>query len=99
VVGLQTRASIRGFQKAKNLPVTGNLDVQTAGKLGVRPEVRQETDPETAQDKPSAGVKWANGSRRTGKTIRKLVKKVTAPESSGGDSDKTFQAQNGNQSQ
>src|ERR1700686_328585 len=38
VFGLRTRASIRGFQKAENLTVTGQLDGQTAGKLGVRPE-------------------------------------------------------------
>ena len=40
VLGLRTRASIREFQKDENLPVTGQLDVQTAGKLGVRPEIR-----------------------------------------------------------
>jgi len=38
VFGLRTRASIRGLQKAENLPVTGQLDTQTADKLGVRPE-------------------------------------------------------------
>jgi peptidoglycan hydrolase-like protein with peptidoglycan-binding domain len=75
VLGLRTRASIRGFQRAVNLPVTGQLDVQTAGKLGVRPEVREETSYETTQEKPSAGIKWANSSRRTGRTPRKPVKK------------------------
>lgn len=53
VVGLRTRASIRGFQKLENLPVTGELDVQTAGKLGVRPEVREATGYETPLNKPS----------------------------------------------
>jgi len=38
VFGLQTRASIRAYQKAENLPETGQLDTQTAGKLGVRLE-------------------------------------------------------------
>ncbi|HWO34748.1 MAG TPA: peptidoglycan-binding domain-containing protein [Candidatus Acidoferrum sp.] len=38
VFGLRTRASIRGFQEAENLTVTGQLDTQTAGKLGVSPE-------------------------------------------------------------
>jgi peptidoglycan hydrolase-like protein with peptidoglycan-binding domain len=36
VVGLRTRASVRAFQKAENLPATGQLDSQTAGKLGVK---------------------------------------------------------------
>jgi peptidoglycan hydrolase-like protein with peptidoglycan-binding domain len=69
VVGLRTRASIRGFQKAENLPVTGRLDVQTAGKLGVRPGVREGTGYETKQDKPSAGIRWARGPRRIGRTL------------------------------
>ena len=29
-LGLRTRASIRGFQRAENLPVTGQLDIETA---------------------------------------------------------------------
>jgi peptidoglycan hydrolase-like protein with peptidoglycan-binding domain len=32
VFGLRTRASIRGFQKIENLPVTGQFDAQTAVK-------------------------------------------------------------------
>ena len=43
VFGLRTRASIRGYQKAENLPVTGQLDTPTAGKLGVAPERREES--------------------------------------------------------
>jgi len=73
VFGLRTRASIRGFQKAENLPVTGQLDTQTAGKLGVRPEGREKAGYEATQGKPSAGIKWAEGSRRTSKTLRKAV--------------------------
>jgi peptidoglycan hydrolase-like protein with peptidoglycan-binding domain len=68
VFGLRTRASIRAYQKSEHLPVTGQLDVQTAGKLRVTPEVREETGSKTTQDKPSAGIKWAHGSRRTRKT-------------------------------
>jgi peptidoglycan hydrolase-like protein with peptidoglycan-binding domain len=34
VFGLRTRASIREYQRAENLPVTGQLDIQTASKLG-----------------------------------------------------------------
>jgi peptidoglycan hydrolase-like protein with peptidoglycan-binding domain len=74
VFGLRTRASIRGFQKAENLPVTGQLDTQTAGKLGVRPEGHEETGYEVTQSKPSAGIKWDEGSRRRSKTLRQAVK-------------------------
>jgi peptidoglycan hydrolase-like protein with peptidoglycan-binding domain len=76
VFGLRTRASIRGFQKAENLPVTGQLDNQTAGKLGVRPEDRAGTGNETTEGKPSAGIKWAPGSGRTRKPLPKAVKTV-----------------------
>ena len=38
LMGPQTRAGIRQYQKAENLPVTGHLDAETAGKLGVGPE-------------------------------------------------------------
>ncbi len=75
VLGLRTRASIRGFQKGENLPVTGQLDVRTARKLGVSPEGPVATSDERTQDKPSAGVKWANGSRRSGRTVRRPAKK------------------------
>lgn len=94
VFGLRTRASIRGFQKAENLPVTGQLDAPTAVKLGVTPEGREETGYETTQGKPSAGIRWAEGSRRTGKTLRKAVKRAAAPESGRGESEKTLQAKN-----
>jgi peptidoglycan hydrolase-like protein with peptidoglycan-binding domain len=78
VFGLRTRASIRGFQRAENLPVTGQLDAQTAGKLGIRPEGREETGNETPKGKPSAGIKWTKGSGRTSKPLRKGVKTVAA---------------------
>ena len=96
VSGLRTWASIRGFQKAENLPVTGQLDPQTAAKLGVRPEGRAETGYETTKGKPSAGIKWAKGSGRKSKTLRKAVKTVAAPESDRGSRDKTLQAENDN---
>jgi peptidoglycan hydrolase-like protein with peptidoglycan-binding domain len=70
VFGLRTRASIRGFQKAENLPVTGQLDAQTAVKLGVRPEGREKVGYETTQGKPSAGIRRAKGSGRASKTLR-----------------------------
>ena len=79
VFGLRTRASIRGFQKAEHLPVTGQLDASTAAKLAVRLEVREEGGYETAQAKPSAGIKWSPGSGRTSKTLRKPVKRIPLP--------------------
>jgi peptidoglycan hydrolase-like protein with peptidoglycan-binding domain len=99
VFGLRTRASIRGFQKAEKLPVTGQLDTQTAGKLGVRPEGREETGYETTKGKPSAAIKWAKGSGRTSKPLRKAVKTVAAPESGRGAREKTLQAENDNHPQ
>ena len=94
VPGLRTRASIRGFQKAENLPVTGQLDAQTADKLAVRLEVREETRHETTQDKPSAGIKWAKGSGQRSKTPRQPVKKSALPQSSREGGEKSLQAQN-----
>jgi Putative peptidoglycan binding domain len=35
VMGLRTRASIRAFQRTENLPATGQIDPQTAHKLGI----------------------------------------------------------------
>jgi peptidoglycan hydrolase-like protein with peptidoglycan-binding domain len=43
LLGPQTRAGIRQYQKSENLPVTGLLDAKTAGKLGVGTETRQES--------------------------------------------------------
>ncbi len=93
VLGLRTRASIRGFQKTENLPVTGQLDARTADKLGVRAEVREEAGYETTQGKPSAGIKRAKSSGRTSKTLRKAVKTVAVSESGRGDREKTLQAE------
>jgi peptidoglycan hydrolase-like protein with peptidoglycan-binding domain len=99
VFGLRTRASIRTYQKAENLPVTGQLDTQTAGKLGVGPEGREVTGFETTKSKPSPYIKWATGSGRTSKTLRKAVKTVAAPESGRGDREKKLQAENENHPQ
>jgi hypothetical protein len=38
VLGPRTRAGIRQYQESERLPVTGRLDAETAGKLGVGPE-------------------------------------------------------------
>ncbi len=73
VFGLRSRASIRAYQKAENLSVTGQLDPETAGKLGIPAEAREGTGFETEQGKPSAGIKWAHGSGRRSKLPRKTV--------------------------
>ena len=99
VFGLRTRASIRAYQKAENLPITGQLDTPTAGKLGLRPVGREETGYETTTGKPSAGIKWAKSSGRTSKTLPKAVKTVAAPESGRGNREKTLQAENDNHPQ
>jgi len=96
VFGLRTRASIRAYQTAENLPVKRQLDAQTAGKLGVSPEGSETTGDDTTKGKPSAGIKWAKGSSRTGKTPRKVVKTVAAPEGIRGDGKKTLQAEDDN---
>jgi peptidoglycan hydrolase-like protein with peptidoglycan-binding domain len=76
VFGLRARASIRAYQKAENLPVTGQVDRRTADGLGLRPEsnwnnsqyaARQNghgsdrAGGEIKREKPSAGIKWAKG--------------------------------------
>jgi peptidoglycan hydrolase-like protein with peptidoglycan-binding domain len=109
VFGLRTRASIRAYQKAENLPITGQIDTRTADGLGVRPEsnwdnsqsaerkVKQGSDrtgSEVESGKPSANIKWINGSRRTSKVLPRPVKTVAAPESRRRDSAKTLQAEN-----
>jgi peptidoglycan hydrolase-like protein with peptidoglycan-binding domain len=99
VIGLRTRASIRAYQKAENLPITGQLDTPTAGKLGVRPVGREETGHESTTGKPSAGIKWAKSSGRTSKVLRNSVKTVAAPESGRGSREKTLQAENDSRAQ
>jgi peptidoglycan hydrolase-like protein with peptidoglycan-binding domain len=74
--GLRTRASVREYQKAENFPITGHVDVQTAARLGVRPESIWGSSQSAGrqvghQDKPSAGIRRADS--RTSKTRRKEV--------------------------
>jgi peptidoglycan hydrolase-like protein with peptidoglycan-binding domain len=104
VFGLRTRASIRAYQKAENLPVTGQVDALTADRLGIRPEANWDNSKSAGQemghgsdravgeikrDKPSAGIRRAE--RRTNKTLRKTG---PGPESGRGDREKTLQAEN-----
>jgi peptidoglycan hydrolase-like protein with peptidoglycan-binding domain len=81
VFGLRTRASIREFQKAENMPATGQLDTQTAGRLGVTPEDHDKTGYQITQSKPSAGIQGIRSARRTSKTPRKTVNTIADSES------------------
>jgi peptidoglycan hydrolase-like protein with peptidoglycan-binding domain len=92
VFGLRTQAAIRGFQKAENLPVTGQIDTQTAGKLGVRPQRREETVEDTSMGKPSAGIKWPESSLRATKTQWKAVKTAAASKSAERERENALQA-------
>jgi peptidoglycan hydrolase-like protein with peptidoglycan-binding domain len=94
VIGLRTRASIRAFQNAENLPITGQLDRQTAGKLGVKPESNRNSPHRAAQDivegqeqagnhaakgKPWAGTRLAKGTKHPPKTTPNLVPTGAGP--------------------
>lgn len=91
VFGLRTRASIRAYQKAENLPITGEVDTRTAAGLGVRPESNWQNSQkagrpgghgsdsvagELKREKPSAGIRRAKGS--PGKGARREVSRATA---------------------
>jgi Putative peptidoglycan binding domain len=93
VFGLQTRASIRAYQRTENLPITGQVDARTANGLSVRPELTWTKSEntgrevwhsgdrprgETKRDKPSAGITRTEG--RASKTPRKKVSRATATE-------------------
>ena len=98
VFGLRTRASIRAYQKAQNLPATGQVDTQTADGLGVSPEsswdLSQSEDwkvgegsaraaGESQREKPSAGV--TRSKSRARKAPRQDVSRVAAIEDQRGD--------------
>ena len=97
VMGSRTRAGIRQYQAAEKLPVTGRLDVETAGKLGVGPESiggnfegagqnvkdgSKELGHEMQQGKPVAGGKeFGIGVGRAAKDVASGVKKAVTTDS------------------
>ena len=104
VMGSQTRAAIRRYQTAENLPVTGHLDGETAGKLGVGQE-SEKGDFKTAgkdvgrggegvghemkQGKPiAAGKDLGEGLGKGGKKVGEGVKKAVSPHSDSNDPEK-----------
>lgn len=104
ILGPRTRAAIRQYQKTENLPVTGRVDAQTAGKLGVGPESvkgsfkgagqevgegSKEAGHEITQGKPvAAGKEMGKGLGRGGKKAGQGIKKAVSTESDRGDREK-----------
>jgi len=104
LLGPQTRAGIREYQKSESLPVTGRLDAETAGKLGVGPESiggsfkaagqevgkgGKEMGHEMKEGKPlAAGKEFGMGVGRAGKDVGKGVKKAVSTDSDRGDREK-----------
>jgi peptidoglycan hydrolase-like protein with peptidoglycan-binding domain len=107
LLGPQTRAGIREYQKSENLPVTGRLDAETAGKLGVGPESiggnfraagqevgqgGQELGHEMQQGKPVAGGKeFGIGVGRAAQKVATGVKKAVTTDSDRGAREKKEQ--------
>jgi peptidoglycan hydrolase-like protein with peptidoglycan-binding domain len=101
VMGRQTRAAIRQYQQSENLPVTGHLDGDTAGRLGVGPESvggefkasgeavgtgGKGVGHEMKEGKPvAAGKDLGEGIGKGGKDVGKGVKKAVSPKSDSGD--------------
>jgi peptidoglycan hydrolase-like protein with peptidoglycan-binding domain len=110
ILGPRTKAGIRQYQKAENLPVTGHLDAQTAGKLGVGPESvggsfkgagrdvgegSKEAGHEIKQGKPvAAGKEMGKGLGRGGKKAAHGIKGAVTTESDRGDREKQQQPEN-----
>jgi len=104
VLGPRTRAGLRQYQSSENLTVTGRLDVETAGKLGVGPESPvgsfkaagqdvgqggQELGHEMQQGKPIAGGKeFGVGVSRAAKKVAAGVKNAVTTESDRGEREK-----------
>lgn len=104
VIGPQTRAGIRRYQKSEGLPVTGRLDAETAGKLGVGPESvggnfkgagqevgagGKELAHEIKKGKPiAAGKEMGKGLGRAGGKVGRGIKKAVTTDSDRGDREK-----------
>ena len=108
VIGLRTRASIRTFQKAENLPTTGQLDSRTASKLGIKPESRSSSTGagwdavggrerpgnQATRAKPWAGTRLAKGTSRKRKNPPTIVSTGADPEGSHGNREEGLRAEN-----
>jgi peptidoglycan hydrolase-like protein with peptidoglycan-binding domain len=99
-MGPRTRSGISQFQKSENLPVTGRLDAETAGKLGVGPESiggnfsgaghevaegSKELGHEVKQGKPvAAGKEFGKGIGRAAQKVGAGVVDAVSPDSDRG---------------
>lgn len=97
VLGSRTRAGLREYQKSEKLPVTGRLDAETAGRLGVGPESiggnfkgagkevaegSKEAGHEVTEGKPlAAGKEFGKGVGRAGEKVGKGIKKAVGLDS------------------
>jgi peptidoglycan hydrolase-like protein with peptidoglycan-binding domain len=104
VMGPQTRKALRQYQKSENLPVTGHLDTQTAGRLGVGQESvggdfksagkdvgrgGKGVGHEMKEGKPiAAGKDLGEGVGKGGKKVGEGVKKAVSPHSDSSDPEK-----------
>lgn len=104
ILGPRTRAAIRQYQASEDLRVTGRLDTETAGKLGVGPESvggsfkgagqevgkgGQELGHEMKHGKPLAGGKeFGIGVGRAAQKVGSGVKKAVSTDSDRGDREK-----------
>jgi peptidoglycan hydrolase-like protein with peptidoglycan-binding domain len=104
VLGSRTRGAIRQYQTSEKLTVTGRLDEETAGKLGVGPESiggsfqgagrevgqgGKELGHEMKQGKPIAGGKeFGIGVGRAAKDVASGVTKAVTTDSDRGDREK-----------
>jgi peptidoglycan hydrolase-like protein with peptidoglycan-binding domain len=95
VLGPRTRQAIGEYQQSEKLPVTKQLDAETAGKLGVGPESvggkfksaghevgagGKEAGHEIQKGKPvAAGKELGKGIGRAGKDVGQGVKKAVSP--------------------
>ena len=95
ILGPRTRQAIGDYQKSEHRPVTGRLDAETAGKLGVGPESvggnfkgaghevkegTKEAGHDISNGKPvTAGKEFGKGVGRAGKKVGKGVKGAVTP--------------------
>lgn len=75
IMGLRTRESIRAFQRAENLLATGQIDPQTAQKLGITQDYVLETRTahDVAKGKPWAGTRAVKPMKGPAKTLPKIA--------------------------